>query len=102
MLDFDIENPRALFGLMNIVYPFLSQLASITDARLAFNELIFVEGFYSQEQLTKNINRVYWNQGIRQVFKMLGSSDMMGNATGLIEKVGVAFIVLAREPIKGI
>ena len=102
MLDFDIENPRALFGLMNIVYPFLSQLASITDARLAFNELIFVEVFYSQEQLTKNINRFYWNQGIRQVFKMLGSSDMMGNATGLIEKVGVAFIVLAREPIKGI
>lgn len=49
MLDFDIENPRALYGLMNIVYPFLSQLASITDARLKFNELIFVEGFYSQE-----------------------------------------------------
>jgi hypothetical protein len=24
MLDFDIENPRALFGLMNIIYPFLS------------------------------------------------------------------------------
>lgn len=59
--DFDFSNPRYLFGLMNFILPFLSNLASITDAKIKFNELILFEGFYSQEKLIENISKIYMN-----------------------------------------
>lgn len=44
--NFDFTDPRQLlFGLMNLVKPFISQLASITDAKIKFNEIIIYEGF---------------------------------------------------------
>jgi len=45
--DFDFTNPRAMFGILNMIYPFISSLASITDSTLKFNELIIIEGYYS-------------------------------------------------------
>jgi replication initiation and membrane attachment protein DnaB len=63
--DFDFSNPRQAFGLMNILYPFFSNLASITDAKIKFNELILVEVLYSQQKLQENIINKYWNQGLR-------------------------------------
>ena len=100
--DFDFSNPSSLFGLMNILYPFFSKLASITDAKIKFNELQFYEGFVQQDKLIDSIITNYWNQGIRQIFKILGSSDMIGNPAGLIDKVGSSFMELAREPYHGI
>jgi hypothetical protein len=65
VFDFDFSNPRAMFGLLNILYPFISNFASITGSGLKFNELIIYEGFYSQEQLVKSFVNHYWQQGTR-------------------------------------
>jgi hypothetical protein len=46
---------------MNFILPFLSNLASITDAKIKFNELILFEGFYSGEKLIENISKIYIN-----------------------------------------
>ena len=59
--DFDFSNPRAMYGLLNILYPFISSLASISDAGLKFNELIILEGYYSQAKLIENITEHYIN-----------------------------------------
>ena len=44
----------------------------------------------------------YIQQGTRQIFKIIGNSDMIGNPVGLIDKVGVGFYELARDPLLGI
>ena len=47
IFDFDLTNPRALFGIGYILGPFISKFASISDASIKLNELIFLEGHYS-------------------------------------------------------
>ena len=47
--DFDFSDPKAMFGLFNILYPFISNFASITNSGLKFNELIMEEGFCNSE-----------------------------------------------------
>lgn len=100
--DFDFSDPRKFFGLMNILKPFISHLASITDAKINFNELVILEGFYSQKKLFENIFNSYRNQGIYQIYKILGSSNIIGNPAGFIDKVGSGFFELVREPYLGL
>lgn len=63
VFDFDFSDPRAMFGLFGILYPFISNFASITDSDLIFNELIMIEGYYSKDNLFKNIINHYIIQG---------------------------------------
>lgn len=100
--DFNFSDPRALFGLLTILYPFVSSLASISDASLVFNEFCWLEGLISQTQFLTNVQNYYISRGMRQIFKILGSTDMLGNPANLIEKVGSGFVELARDPIMGI
>ena len=63
--DFDFSNPRAGFGILGILYPFISSFAQISDAKLKFNELSFKDVYYNQTQLIDNIYNYYWNQGAK-------------------------------------
>lgn len=91
-----------MFGLLNLLYPLFSKFASITDAGLQFNELVIIEGYYPQAKLIENITNHYVQQGTRKIFRIIGSSELIGNPTGLVDKVGVGFLELARDPIQGI
>jgi hypothetical protein len=98
----DFSNPRYLFGILHIVTPFLTQLASMTDVQLYFKELMMFEGSVtSQKYLIDQITKHYKYQGLRQIYRILGASDMIGNPVGYIEKVGVSFVTFAREPYLG-
>jgi vacuolar protein sorting-associated protein 13A/C len=44
----------------------------------------------------------YQKQGIRQWHKLLGSSDLIGNPYGLLDKVGTGFKEAATEPLIGL
>lgn len=56
--DFDFSSLSGSFGL---IYPLIANLVSITDSVLKFNELIIIEGFYSQNKLFDNIYNHYKN-----------------------------------------
>jgi len=43
--NFDFTNPREAFGLLSLLYPFIQNLASITDAEVKLNEIILTEGY---------------------------------------------------------
>jgi hypothetical protein len=38
---------------------------------------------------------------LKQIYLILGASDIIGNPVGYVEKVGVSFIELVREPYMG-
>jgi len=68
---------------------------------LQFNELIILESFISQEMLIKNIANHYKYQVKSQVFRILGSSNLLGNPAGLLDKVGHGVFQMARDPLVG-
>jgi vacuolar protein sorting-associated protein 13A/C len=46
--------------------------------------------------------RNYARQGILQFYKLLGSSDLIGNPVGLLENLGTGFFEFFNEPRKGL
>jgi hypothetical protein len=101
-LGLDLSDPRQGFGLLNILKPFLSQLASVTDASIEFKELRMLEGSNSQSALVDSLYNLYFNQGLRQVYKILGSSNIIGNPVGFASKAGSAFEGLFSETYMGL
>lgn len=49
-------------GMVNILLPVFSSLASLKNCNIFFNELIIIEGYVSQEMLFKTINNHYYYQ----------------------------------------
>jgi len=43
----------------------------------------------------------YVFQGIKQFYKILGSSDLLGNPLSFVEKLGDGAVDFVKEPIKG-
>jgi hypothetical protein len=98
-LDFD---PSKGFGALNLVYSVLAGALTISDSPLKFNELILTHIFSSQSNLTNLLKKHYTTQGAMQFYKILGSSDMIGNPVGFIEKLGEGVIEFVNEPRKGL
>ena len=44
----------------------------------------------------------YVRQGILQFYKLIGSSDIIGNPLGLVNKLGTGFYEFISEPTKGL
>ena len=53
-------------------------------------------------QIAKIFIKSYIKQSIFQVYKLLGSSDIIGNPVQLIEKIGTGFFEFVNEPRKGL
>lgn len=93
----DTSNPRTYNNLTRL-NPFVRSFGSIQDANIQLNELVWLEGFFSQTRLVANLRSHYNDQGRRQILKVVGSSNMLGNPVGMFNKIGVGFIELRREP----
>ena len=75
-------------------------LARISDSPLRFSELFFHNCFLDANRINQ-FKAHYTKQGITQLYKILGSSDLIGNPIGLVDKLGTGFIELFNEPRKG-
>ena len=76
-------------------------LARITDSPLSFNELIIQNVYNNMGYIIEFIKGRYKNQVIIQLYKIIGSSDLIGNPVGLVGKIGTGFKELFNEPRKG-
>lgn len=76
-------------------------IARITNAPLSFNELVIQECFTTKNKLMSNLIQHYSKRGITQFYKILGSSDLIGNPIGLVDKLGTGFMEFFNEPRKG-
>jgi len=76
-------------------------IARITDSPLSFKELRISNVYNNMGYILACIIGKYKSQGILQIYKIIGSSDLIGNPVGLVGKIGTGFTELFNEPRKG-
>ena len=76
-------------------------LGRITDCPLRFNEQVIENVYLSWADISMIIIKSYVSQGIAQIYKVLGSLDIIGNPVKLIRNVRDGFYDFVNEPRKG-
>ena len=79
-----------------------SSLVRISDSPIKFNEKIIENIYMEINEITKIFIKSYIKESIFQVYKILGSSDIIGNPVQLVEKIGTGFFEFVNEPRKGL
>lgn len=98
-LNFDLNKG---FGVLTILYSLATTIATVSDAPLSFKELIITNIFQSQAALTGNLTANYARQGMLQFYKLIGSSDLLGNPVGFVDKLGSGVFEFFNEPRQGL
>jgi hypothetical protein len=99
-LDLNIVNEGG--GIFSIGYTLFSNIASISDSPLNFKELILTHTYSNPDTLVDLIIRNFASQGVLQFYKLIGSSDMLGNPVGFVNKLGSGIYEFYNEPKKGL
>lgn len=77
-------------------------LINISNSKLKFSTVMLKDSFSSLQDIQSQITQNYLRQGYWQVYRLIGSSDMLGNPIGLINKLGSGVFELFNEPRKGL
>lgn len=95
-------DPREGSGQLNLLSTIGNSFINISNSPLYFKEIFIHESFQTLSNLSKMLISNYKRQGILQIYKILGSSDLIGNPVGLIDKLGTGVLEFINEPVKGI
>ena len=76
-------------------------LGRITDCPLRFSEKIVKNVYLSWADVSMLIINSYITQGIAQIYKVIGSLDIIGNPVKLVRNVGGGLYDFVNEPRKG-
>ena len=90
--------PRPIIRILGSVG---NSLARITDGQLKFSEKIFTNIYKNSSDIMSDLIKHYSKEGIKQIYKILGSTDLIGNPVNFIEGLGSGFFELINEPRKG-
>ena len=93
---------QSKFFPLNIIKSVGSAFINISSAPISFTEILITHGFQTIDNLTEVLIKNMIRQAIVQVFKILGSSDMIGNPVGLLDKLGTGVFEFVNEPAKGL
>jgi hypothetical protein len=80
----------------------LLHIANISDSNLQFKSVILMHSFQTVRTLLRILAMNYGRQAVFQFYKVLGSSDLLGNPIGLIDNLGTGVIEFFSEPYKGL
>jgi hypothetical protein len=89
-------------GLERILGSILNALGRISNCPLSFSEQILENIYMSWYDLTWKIINPYITQGIVQIYKILGSLDIIGNPVNLINNITEGVYDFVAEPGEGI
>lgn len=98
-LNFDVSQG---FGALTLLYTLFTSIANMSDAPLSFREMMLTDVFQSQSSLISMIIKNIVRQAIFQFYKLIGSSDLLGNPVGFVSKLGSGVFELFNEPRKGL
>lgn len=99
---FELElNPLHAFGAFRVFSSIGRSFISITDSPLYFSEILLRHSFQTMDTLISIIIKNYIRQGVFQFYKVLGSSDLLGNPIGFVDKLGMGVYEFVNEPRKG-
>eukprot|EP01103_Thecamoeba_quadrilineata_P000443 TRINITY_DN10380_c0_g1_i1.p1 TRINITY_DN10380_c0_g1~~TRINITY_DN10380_c0_g1_i1.p1 ORF type:complete len:564 (-),score=101.04 TRINITY_DN10380_c0_g1_i1:75-1562(-) len=77
-------------------------LANIDSAPLQLNGLILQHPFTTRWDLVFRILKHYFNSGLREFHKVLGSADILGSPISLMNSLGTGIYDFFHEPYEGI
>ena len=80
----------------------LGTVANLDAAPLCFNSLYMENPFVPTSELQARIVQHYIRQGIQQVYKLLGSTEALGNPVGLFTNISTGVMDFFYEPAQGI
>ena len=90
--------PKPIMRLLGSVG---NTLTRITDGQLKFSEKIITNIYKNTTDIMWDLINQYSKEGIKQIYKILGSTDIIGNPVNFIEGLGTGFFELVNEPRKG-
>ena len=73
----------------------------ISNSPLNFKALKVNQKFLTIAGLIQTLIKFYAKQGIMQVYKILGSIDLIGNPFGLVDKIKTGLKDMVNKPRKG-
>ena len=101
-LDIDDLNLKYVPPLIHkIVLSLGDSLSSITKSPIKLGEMIYQNVFINTKKLISLIGAHYMNQGLTQVYKIMGTTDLLTNPVRLVDNIGTGFVELFNEPRKG-
>lgn len=78
-----------------------SALANVDEAPLNLKGVQLQNVFDERQAIVSKLANKYKDEGIRQVFKILGSIDILGNPVGLFNNISTGVVDLFEKPIHG-
>jgi hypothetical protein len=75
-------------------------IARISDSPLFYKEIDENHIFMDYKKIIDTIKNSYISQSLFQIYKIIGSSDLLGNPVGLMDKIGTGVTELVSEPLK--
>jgi len=85
-------------GVLQDFINFFSGFANISDASIYFTQIDISNSYRTQQSIVNLLSKHYIKQGISQVYKILGATDIVGNPVGLISNLGRGVEELYSEP----
>ena len=76
-------------------------IGRISECALVFSEKELKHIYMTPAELTNKLMSPYITEGISQLYKIIGSLDILGNPLRLVKNVGLGFYDLVNEPRKG-
>ena len=88
--------------ISNILISLGNNLIKISDSPLSFNSKEIRDIYIDMNLIISLLIKQYTTETILQIYKILGSTDLIGNPINLIEKIGNGFSEFVYEPTKGL
>ena len=79
-----------------------SSLVRISDSPIKYSEKIIQNIYLEFNEISNIILKSFIKETKLQIYKILGSSDIIGNPVKLVEKIGTGFFEFVNEPRKGL
>ena len=90
------------FFVFNILTNVLgSALANVDEAPLSLSGVQLANVFDEQQDIIGRLVKKYTDEGIKQVYKILGSIDILGNPVGLFNNISTGVDALFEKPMHG-
>ncbi|EAS01215.2 PH domain protein (macronuclear) [Tetrahymena thermophila SB210] len=97
-----ISEPDSYLLLNTFASVLGTAIGNVDDAPLKIKKYIMKEVYDSQSGIKNQILKNYKSQAFRQLFRILGSFEIIGNPVGFYNKIVDGFQELVEKPIEGI
>lgn len=90
------------FFVLNLLTNVLgSALANVDEAPLNLKGVQLTNVFDDQKAIVGKLTKKYTDDGIKQIYKILGSIDIIGNPVGLFNNISTGVVDLFEKPRQG-